>query len=152
LEEHAWIEVRRSSGQFVSAVWKKYGKEIFCAASLAKSSKKNKREYPLSSSDTISKPEIKFGYFLYNLKALSGYLDHPYLMEILKKRKIAIEANPVSNQMLGYVPDQRHHPAITYLRYGMPVVLGADDPATLGYNEFTLASFGNILCTDGVKF
>jgi adenosine deaminase CECR1 len=67
-----------------------------------------------------------------------GYLDHPYLMEILKKRKIAIEANPVSNQMLGYVPDQRHHPAITYLRYGIPVVLGADDPATFGYNEFTL--------------
>jgi adenosine deaminase CECR1 len=67
-----------------------------------------------------------------------GYLNHPYLMEILKKRKIAVEANPVSNQMLGYVPDQRHHPAITYLRYGMPVVLGADDPATFGYNEFTL--------------
>lgn len=40
--------------------------------------------------------------------------------------------------MLGYVPDQRHHPAITYLRYGIPVVLGADDPATFGYNEFTL--------------
>jgi adenosine deaminase len=51
---------------------------------------------------------------------------------------LAIEANPVSNQMLGYVPDQRHHPAITYLRYGIPVVLGADDPATFGYNEFTL--------------
>ena len=67
-----------------------------------------------------------------------GYLSHPYLMELLKQKKIAVEANPVSNKMLGYVPDQRHHPAITYIRYGIPVVLGADDPATFGYDEFTV--------------
>lgn len=67
-----------------------------------------------------------------------GFLSHPYLMEVLKQKKIAVEANPVSNKMLGYVPDQRHHPAITYIRYGIPVVLGADDPSTFGYDEFTV--------------
>nr|XP_011449339.2 adenosine deaminase AGSA isoform X1 [Crassostrea gigas]XP_034314737.1 adenosine deaminase AGSA isoform X2 [Crassostrea gigas] len=67
-----------------------------------------------------------------------GFLSHPFLMEQLKQKKIAVEANPVSNQMLGFVPDQRHHPAITYIRYGIPVVLGADDPSTFGYDEFTV--------------
>lgn len=67
-----------------------------------------------------------------------GFIKHPYLLEVLKSRNIAIEANPVSNMMLGYVPDQRHHPAITFIRYGVPIVLGSDDPATLGYDEFTV--------------
>ncbi|KAK3606695.1 hypothetical protein CHS0354_004672 [Potamilus streckersoni] len=64
--------------------------------------------------------------------------NHPYLMEVLKSKNIAIEANPVSNMMLGYVQDQRHHPAITYFRYGVPVVISADDPATFGYDSFTI--------------
>ncbi|KAK3592689.1 hypothetical protein CHS0354_037825 [Potamilus streckersoni] len=63
--------------------------------------------------------------------------NHPYLMKVLKSKKIAIEANPVSNMLLGYVQDQRHHPAITYFRYGVPVVISADDPATFGYDLFT---------------
>ena len=67
-----------------------------------------------------------------------GYIHHPYLLEVMKKRGIAIEANPVSNMLLGYVTDQRHHPAITYHRYGIPVVLGSDDPGRMGYDEFTV--------------
>ena len=67
-----------------------------------------------------------------------GFIHHPYLINELKVRNIAVEANPISNKMLGYVPDQRHHPAITYLRSGVPVVLGADDPATFGYDSFTV--------------
>lgn len=67
-----------------------------------------------------------------------GFIKHPYLLDVLKHCKIALEANPVSNMMLGYVADQRHHPAVTYLRYGVPVVLGSDDPATFGYDEFTV--------------
>ena len=67
-----------------------------------------------------------------------GFVKHPYLMQVLKDRHIAIEVNPVSNMLLGYVTDQRHHPAVTYIRYGIPVVLGADDPGTMGYDEFTV--------------
>ncbi|XP_052765532.1 adenosine deaminase AGSA-like isoform X1 [Mya arenaria] len=67
-----------------------------------------------------------------------GFIKHPYLMQVLKEKRIAVEANPVSNMLLGYVPDQRHHPAITFIRSGIPVVLGADDPGTMGYNEFTV--------------
>lgn len=67
-----------------------------------------------------------------------GYIKHPYLMSELKRRGIAIEANPVSNQMLGYVPDLRSHPALTYYRYGIPVILGSDDQGTFGYDNFTV--------------
>lgn len=67
-----------------------------------------------------------------------GYIHHPYLLEVMKTRRIAIEANPISNMLLGYVTDQRHHPAITYHRYGVPVVLGSDDPGRMGYDEFTV--------------
>ena len=67
-----------------------------------------------------------------------GYIHHPYLLEVMKTRGIAIEANPISNMLLGYVTDQRHHPAITYHRYGIPVVLGSDDPGRMGYDEFTV--------------
>ena len=65
-------------------------------------------------------------------------IKHPYLLNVLKEKKIAIEVNPVSNMLLGYVYDQRTHPAITFLRYGVPVILGADDPGSFGYNEFTV--------------
>lgn len=67
-----------------------------------------------------------------------GIIHHPYLLEVMKNRRIAIEANPVSNMLLGYVSDQRHHPAITYHRYGIPVVLGSDDPGRMGYDDFTV--------------
>lgn len=67
-----------------------------------------------------------------------GFIKHPYLMQVLKEKQIAVEANPVSNMLLGYVTDQRQHPAVTYIRYGIPVVLGADDPGSMGYDEFTV--------------
>ena len=51
-----------------------------------------------------------------------GFLYHPYFVNELKSRRIAVEAHPVSNRLLGYVPDQRHHPAISYLRSEVPVV------------------------------
>ena len=35
-----------------------------------------------------------------------------------------------SNQILGFIPDIRNHPAAHYLRAGVPIVLGADDPGS----------------------
>ena len=56
---------------------------------------------------------------------------HPRLMEIVKERNIAVEINPLSNQLLGYVPDLRNHPAVLYINDGLPVVLSTDDPAIM---------------------
>ncbi len=59
---------------------------------------------------------------------------HPRLMEIVKERGIAVEVCPLSNQMLGYVPDLRNHPAVLYINAGLPVVLSTDDPAIMRHS------------------
>jgi adenosine deaminase CECR1 len=58
-------------------------------------------------------------------------IKHPLLMDIVKSRGIAIEVCPISNQILGYVPDLRNHPAVHYISVGLPVVLSPDDPAIM---------------------
>jgi len=58
-------------------------------------------------------------------------IKHPLLMDIVKSRGIAIEVCPISNQVLGYVPDLRNHPAVYYISAGLPVVLSPDDPAIM---------------------
>ncbi|XP_013410098.1 adenosine deaminase 2-A [Lingula anatina] len=67
-----------------------------------------------------------------------GFFKHPYLLNKLKEHQTAIEICPASNQLLGYVPDLRNHPANNFIRMGAPVILGADDPATFGYDHFTV--------------
>ena len=67
-----------------------------------------------------------------------GYIKHPDLLNILREKGIAVEICPVSNQILGFFPDARVHPAVNYIRSGVPVVLGSDDPGTFGYNSFTV--------------
>jgi adenosine deaminase CECR1 len=59
---------------------------------------------------------------------------YPRLMEIVKERGIAVEVCPLSNQMLGYVPDLRNHPAVLYINAGLPVVLSSDDPAIMRHS------------------
>ncbi len=56
-------------------------------------------------------------------------IKHPLLMQIVKEREIAIEVCPISNQVLGYIADLRNHPAVTYINYGLPVVICPDDPS-----------------------
>jgi adenosine deaminase-related growth factor len=59
-------------------------------------------------------------------------VKHPRLMQMVRERNIAIEACPISNQILRYVPDLRNHPAATFINAGLPVVLSTDDPAIMG--------------------
>jgi adenosine/AMP deaminase-like protein len=61
---------------------------------------------------------------------------HPLLMEMVRERGVAIEVCPISNQVLGYVPDLRSHPAVAYINAGIPVVLSSDDP---GLTRHTLS-------------
>lgn len=60
-----------------------------------------------------------------------GFIKHPYLLSLLKERDIAIEICPVSNQILGFIADLRNHPAVNYIRDGVPVILGTDDPGII---------------------
>lgn len=62
----------------------------------------------------------------------------PKLIPTIRKRNIAIESCPFSNQILGYIKDLRSHPARMFIRMDLPVTITSDDPALYGYNGFTL--------------
>ncbi|KAK2193588.1 hypothetical protein NP493_11g04015 [Ridgeia piscesae] len=67
-----------------------------------------------------------------------GFIKRPYLLKLLKQRRVAIETCPTSNHLLGYIPDLRNHPAVHYIRSGIPVVLASDDPGSFGYDHVTV--------------
>lgn len=50
-------------------------------------------------------------------------------MDLVKQKDIAIEINPVSNQVLKLVDDFRNHPASTLLSQNFPIVVSSDDPS-----------------------
>jgi len=59
---------------------------------------------------------------------------YPYLIEKIKEEKLCIEVCPISNLALDYVSDLRTHPALGYLKQGVPCVIASDDPGLFGYH------------------
>ncbi|KAL5282665.1 CECR1.2 family protein [Megaselia abdita] len=59
-----------------------------------------------------------------------GYalIKHPILWNTVKKRDIAVEVSPISNQILGLVSDLRNHPGSFFLSQDVPMVICNDDP------------------------
>jgi len=57
---------------------------------------------------------------------------HPQVLHNVMQNDIAIEVNPISNQVLGLVSDLRNHPATAFLALGLPMVISSDDPALWG--------------------
>lgn len=55
-------------------------------------------------------------------------LKHPVVANIVKENDIAIEVNPLSNQILMLVADVRNHPASLMLANNYPMVISSDDP------------------------
>lgn len=56
-------------------------------------------------------------------------VKHPVVMEAVKQRQIAIEVNPISNQVLELVADLRNHPAAPLFARDFPLVISSDDPS-----------------------
>lgn len=54
-----------------------------------------------------------------------------------KRLDIAVEVNPISNQVLKLVDDMRNHPAKVLFAQGYPVVISNDDPGFWGAEALT---------------
>lgn len=62
----------------------------------------------------LNTKRLGHGYSLYK---------HPILWEEFKKKGIAVEVCPISNQVLGLVHDLRNHPAAFYISENVPIVV-----------------------------
>ncbi|XP_075164073.1 adenosine deaminase-like [Haematobia irritans] len=56
-------------------------------------------------------------------------VKHPLVLQMVKERNIAVEVNPVSNQVLQLVADFRNHPCSHFFADNYPVVISPDDPS-----------------------
>ena len=54
---------------------------------------------------------------------------YPDVEARVKAENVMLEVCPLSNQLLGYVPDLREHPAAGYIKRGLNVTLNSDDCA-----------------------
>ncbi|XP_016955997.1 adenosine deaminase 2-A [Drosophila biarmipes] len=75
-----------------------------------------------------------------------GLVKHPVVLDMLKRLNVAIEVNPISNQVLQLVTDFRNHPCAHFFADGYPVVISSDDPsfwkATPLTHDFYIAFLG----------
>lgn len=60
---------------------------------------------------------------------------HPLLIELVKQKKILIEACPISNEVLRLTSSIKAHPLPALLARGVSVALCNDDPAVLGVGK-----------------
>lgn len=66
-----------------------------------------------------------------------GIKQYPDLALEVKEKQIAIEVCPLSNLLLGQIPDLSIHPAAEYILENYPLTLNSDYPQIFGYSGLT---------------
>ena len=74
--------------------------------------------------------------------------QHPGVEPKVKAAGAMLEVCPLSNQLLGYIPDLRNHPAGGYIKRGLNVTLNSDDCAIFDTAYLTDDLLAAYLCWD----
>ncbi len=74
--------------------------------------------------------------------------NFPTQVQRAKEKHLMLEVCPLSNQLLGYVPDLRKHPAAGYIKNGLNVTINSDDCAIFDTAYITDDLLAAYLCWD----